>query len=77
MEYFILHLDSGNYVNTYTTEAEALADVRDMTERFGREEVEAWALAYWDDADELHSVAEGDALIEHAFSAIAAKQPNA
>ena len=76
MVYFILHLDSGNYVSTYATEAEALADVREMVERFGQEEVQAWALAYWDDADELHSVAEGTALVEHAFSAVTAKQPH-
>ena len=77
MVYFILHLDSGNYVSTYATEAEALADVREMVERFGQEEVQAWALAYWDDADELHAVAEGDELIDRACGAVSAEQPHA
>jgi hypothetical protein len=71
--YVILHLDAGNYVNTCASEMEALADVRGVTERFGRDEVAAWALSYWDDAGELHAVAEGDDLNDRACGSVSSR----
>jgi hypothetical protein len=77
MIYILLNLETANHEGAFHSEAEALAEVRDAVERFGREMAVSWALAYWDDADELHAVAEGDALIERAFSVVSAEQPNA
>jgi hypothetical protein len=69
MTYILLNLESANHEGADHSEAEALAEVRHAV-RFGREIAVPWALAYWDDADELHAVAEGDELIDRAFAAV-------
>jgi hypothetical protein len=76
MVYIILDLDSGNYVSTYATEGDALADVRESAERFGRGEVVSWALARREDDDRLTAIAEGEALIDRAFGMSATRQPS-
>jgi hypothetical protein len=67
MVYFILDLESGNYVNTYDTEADALADVRDVMTRFGQDDVLSWALARREDDRSVTPIAEGDALLDRAL----------
>jgi hypothetical protein len=69
MIYFILDLSGGNYVNTYGSENETLADVRDMASRFGRGEVTSWALARREDDKSVTATAQGDELIDHAEAA--------
>jgi hypothetical protein len=77
MIYILLNLDTANYEGTYHTQTEAPAEVRYAVEKFGRAYAEPWALAYWDDADELHSVAEGEALIERALGVASPERPMA
>ena len=72
MFYIILDLETGNYVATFDTEAEALADVRLAVERFGRPYAAPWALASKDVHGRMVAIAEGDALIDRAFRAIPA-----
>jgi hypothetical protein len=67
MIYVIFNLETANQEGTFHSEAEALGEVRDTVMRFGRQIVASWALGYWDDADTLHAVAEGDALIDRAL----------
>jgi hypothetical protein len=69
MIYILLNLETANYVATYRAESEALADVRDAVERFGRGYVGDWALAGKSEAGEVTAIAEGDALIERAMAA--------
>lgn len=75
MIYFILDLDSGNDVSTYTTEAAALADVRDVATRDGRDEVVSWALGCHEGDGGLTAIADGDALIDRAFRVAAGPHP--
>jgi hypothetical protein len=75
MIYILLNLETANHEAAFRSEAEALAEVRDAVERFGRELAASWALAYWDEAGELHAVAEGDALIDRAFGVASAPHP--
>lgn len=67
MVYAIWDTDSANRLGEYSTEAKALADVRATVKRFGRDEVLSWALARHE-GDEVEAVAEGEALIDLAFS---------
>ena len=66
MVYAIWDTDSANLVGSYDTEGEALADVRDAVERFGRDYARAWGLAIHD-GDDVEKVAEGDELIDRAL----------
>ena len=72
MIYIILDLETGNYVATFDTEAEALADVRLAVERFGRRYAAPWALASKDDDGRVENLGEGEALIDRALRAIPA-----
>lgn len=72
MVYIILDLGSGNSLDTYATEADALADVRDMATRHGRDGVSSWALAHHEDDQSVTAIAEGDALIDRAFGSVPA-----
>jgi hypothetical protein len=76
MIYILLNLETANHEGAFHSEEEALAEVRDAVERFGRDSAKAWALAYWDDGDELHAVAEGDALIDLAFGVASVQPPS-
>jgi hypothetical protein len=69
MIYILLDVETANYVATYRTESEALADVRDAVDRLGRGHVADWALAGKSEAGEVTAIAEGDALIERALAA--------
>jgi len=62
-------------VSTYTTEAAALADVRDVATRYGRDEVVSWALACREDDGGLTAIADGDGLIDRAFRVKSAHHP--
>ncbi len=72
MIYVLLNLESANQEGTFRSERDALTEVRDAVNSFGRSIASAWALGYWDEHDELHAVAEGDALIDRAFRTIPA-----
>ena len=66
MVYAIWDTDSANLIGSYDSEGEALADVRDAVERFGREYARAWGLAIHH-GDDVEKVAEGDELIDRAL----------
>jgi hypothetical protein len=67
MIYVLFNLETANQEGTFRSEAEALGEVRDAVARFGRTIAKSWALGYWDEADALQAVAEGDALIDRAL----------
>jgi hypothetical protein len=60
-------VESGNLVNAWESETEALAEVRAWVDAYGPAPVQAWVLLRDDDPDrDLVVVAEGAALIERA-----------
>jgi hypothetical protein len=67
---------SGNIVNAYATEAEALAVVRATIEEYGREAVATFALAR-ETERRTRLVAEGDTLAERALAAAPASSRRA
>ncbi len=69
MIYILLDLESGNYMATYHSEAEALADVRETVAQFGRDYVSEWALAGKTSDGTVTAIAEGEVLIERALHA--------
>lgn len=69
MFYSLWDTDSANQIDTFATEAEALADVRLAVGQFGRDHARHWGLAQHDD-DDLIAIAHGEALIDRAFAAI-------
>lgn len=71
MVYAIWDTTSANIVDSYRSEEEAFADVRDAVTRFGREHGRSWALARHE-GDSVTALAEGEALIDRAFGAISA-----
>jgi hypothetical protein len=66
--YAIWDTASANIVDSYPTEDEALADVRDAVKRFGRDYALSWALARHDDGDQIEAIAEGSELIDRAMT---------
>ncbi|MGH2588495.1 MAG: hypothetical protein ACRDJE_26535 [Dehalococcoidia bacterium] len=66
--YDIWNLATGNAVAEYDTEAEALALIRQTVEAHSRDEAASWALTEIDDDGKERIVAEGEALIDRAFS---------
>jgi hypothetical protein len=66
--YAIWDMESANRIGAYESEAEALADVRDTVVRFGRDLVLNWGLAWHDEVGSTKAIAEGQALIDLAFS---------
>lgn len=66
--YDIWNLATGNAVAEYDTEAEALELIRWTVETYGRNDASSWALTEIDEDGEERPVAEGDALIDRAFS---------
>jgi hypothetical protein len=70
--YILLDIETANQMASYHSEAEALADVRDTVKRHGRAYVREWTLLSKSHDGVVAAIAEGDALIERAFGAIAA-----
>lgn len=64
--------ESGNCVGSYENLESALADVRDLIDRYGRASAETLALLSSDAEEVLERVAIGDDLIERAVAAVAA-----
>ena len=62
MAYDLWDVDSGNIVNTFETEQEALAVVRTLLDVNGPEYVQALSLGYEGDDGSMRIVAEGDRL---------------
>jgi len=67
--YILLDTRVGNYVGTFRSAAEALADVRDTVAQFGRGYVADWALVEKSEAGVVTAIAEGDELIRRALTA--------
>ena len=65
--------ETANLVGAYRVEAEALADVRDAVERFGRSYTASWGLSRREPSGELTAIADGEKLIERAFDVTSAK----
>lgn len=64
--YELWDLETGNMIEAFHTETEALAAVRDAVTRHGRSYVETWALAHAT-VRKMRSLAQGQALVERAF----------
>ena len=62
MPYDLWDVESGNIVNTFETERDALAVVRTLLDLNGPEYVQALSLGYEDDDGSMRIVAEGDRL---------------
>jgi len=62
MAYDLWDVESGNIVNTFETEREALAVVRTLLELNGQEYARALSLGYEADDGSMRIVAEGDEL---------------
>jgi hypothetical protein len=62
MSYDLWDVESGNIVNTFETEHDALAVVRTLLDLNGPEYVQALSLGYEDDDGSMRIVAEGDRL---------------
>jgi hypothetical protein len=67
--YIILDAKVGNYMGTYRSETEALADVSDTVARFGNGYVSDWVLTSKDPGGDVTVIAEGNALIARAHDA--------
>ncbi|HET8524996.1 MAG TPA: hypothetical protein VFL82_17315 [Thermomicrobiales bacterium] len=70
MIYELWDIESGNLINAWESEGEALAEVRAFLDAFGPPAVESWTLLRDDDPDQdLVVVAEGAALAARARAA--------
>lgn len=69
MFYELWDVRSGNIINTYDTEGEALAVVRDLVAANGPEYAHGLSLAIEDDAQDTTLVAKGTELAQRARSA--------
>jgi hypothetical protein len=74
MVYAIWNTASANIVDSYRSEDEALADVRDAVACFGRAYAASWALARHEGEDTT-AIAEGEALIDRALGVKSAQHP--
>ena len=73
MIYVIIDTATAHQVGAYATEAEALVDVRDAVQQFGRSYAVAWGLAEQESNGTLRAIAEGDVLIDRALAAPTAR----
>jgi hypothetical protein len=73
MIYVIVDTETAHQVGAYATEAEALADVRDAVQQFGRPYAAAWGLAEQEVNGAVRAIAEGDALIDRALTALTSR----
>ena len=69
MFYELWDVESGNIINTYESEAQALAVVRGLLALNGPEYADALSLSFEDDDEESTLVAEGSELAQRAASA--------
>jgi len=67
MHFELWHMPSGNLVNTFGDEADALETVRRAFERDGREAGESFSLGTEDRRGRSRQVAAGPALLERAI----------
>jgi hypothetical protein len=74
MFYELWDVEDGNIVNTYDTEADALAAVRALLDLNGREYARALSLMFEDDDETTTLVAKGLALAERARATLPASQ---
>ncbi len=75
MIYDLWDISSGNIINTYQTEAQALAMVRDLIEVNGEDFVDALSLGYEADDGSVGIVAEGRDLEVRARAAAVPARP--
>ena len=75
--YELWDLDTGNCVGMYDTEPEALADVRDTVQRYGREAAVTLGLGRRESETEFAAVAEGAELLARAEAAATTGIPGA
>ena len=68
MHFELWHIPSGNLVNTYACEADALAVVRAVFEANGKDVGEAFALGTEDSRGRSRQVATGAALLARALA---------
>ena len=70
MHYELWHVPSGNLVNTYPSEEEALAPVLRALRTHGKEHAESFALGREDRHGRSTLIAEGAELLERALAAV-------
>jgi hypothetical protein len=71
MAYGLIELSTGNMVGFYKTEREALEEVVDSIDRYGRESVDTLGLGYSDpQAKTGYAIAEGEELAERALAVV-------
>jgi hypothetical protein len=70
MIYIIVDTDARQQAGARVTEGEALADVRDAVEGFGRSYAAAWGLAEQDSGGSLRAITEGDVLLDRALASL-------
>ena len=76
MAYELWETTSGNLIDTFATEAEALEEVRATIAEFGRDAVATYSLAH-ETRRSTKRIAEGNALVERALAhAPARSTPN-
>jgi hypothetical protein len=75
--YTIWDTETANLVDAYPTEEEALADVRDAVEQFGRSYAASWGLSRKESNGALIAIADGEELVDRAFGVAPAKRPPA
>ena len=73
MTYDLWDVESGNIVNTFETEREALSVVRTLLELNGPEYAQSLSLGYEDDDGSMRIVADGDDLASRAENASTTK----
>ncbi len=77
MTYDLWDTSSGNIINTYETEAQALAMVRDLLEANGEAIAEALSLGYEADDGSIGIIAEGRELEARAKAGAVPARPEA
>jgi hypothetical protein len=69
MHYELWHVPSGNLVNTFASEAEALAVVRRALQQRGQSHAEQFALGVEDRRGQTRAIASGAELVARAVAA--------
>jgi hypothetical protein len=68
--YELWDVESANLMGAYSTESEALADLRAIIDTYGRPWVREWELVRTSDAEPAEPILAGEALIAHALDAV-------
>ena len=66
MYYDLWNIDSANIVESFDSEAEALAAVREMVEAYGEESIADWSLIPREGSDYGETIAHGRDLLDRA-----------